>query len=669
MNLSTRNQLGLLAVVAGSISLNACQTHQTNQQQVAAHSINEVQIPEFIHDPIHHVYYDGVQNDLLTAGLGIAGLQAKPPTFTDPLKPTVEELRRNRIHYNYNAIVDTTTAGGFGVLYGPKAGQERISGHEYISVSRYENGSIAAVLMVQVPDSFNPEQPCIITAPSSGSRGIYGAIGTAGEWGLTHNCAVAYTDKGTGTGFYLQDQNQSYDIFGQLTSPDNARALFAPENPLPPHSIAVKHAHSTQNVEKDWGKFVLQSIEFSFHLLNKHHPARQAYTRKNTLVIASSISNGGNSSLRAAEQDKHNWIDAVVVSEPNIQLAGRSPITIRDSHGDLPTPRTLLDISTYFSLYQGCAALATAQQNAPFAAVLNPIVRQALANRCQALKEQGLLTGNNTESLAKAAQQKLLDYGALPETLPLGAFSTAIELWEALAVTYTNAYGRYPAEKTACDVNFSFTDVQGAPSPLKPAVAASLASISGGIVPLAGIKLINGNAGNKALGHTMAFQGTDDKALATLHCLRKAFLAQPTQNGISEVLFKGDLQGKPAIIVHGRHDHLIHVNHSSRPYLALNKARENHESQLHYYEITHGQHFDSLLRYPDFSKRYIPMHYYYDQAMNIMWAHLTDEAPIPPSQVVPAKPASADTAIKLPAISAQPGEQTITIKPDLIVIP
>ena len=41
-----------------------------------------------------------------------------------------------------------------------------------------------------------------MTATSSGSRGVYGAIGSAGEWGLKRGCAVAYTDKGTGTGFH-----------------------------------------------------------------------------------------------------------------------------------------------------------------------------------------------------------------------------------------------------------------------------------------------------------------------------------------------------------------------------------------------------------------------------------------------------------------------------------
>jgi len=35
-------------------------------------------------------------------------------------------------------------------------------------------------------------------------------------------------------------------------------------------------------------------------------------------VIASSVSNGGGSSLLAAEQDRHGLIDGVAVMEPNV---------------------------------------------------------------------------------------------------------------------------------------------------------------------------------------------------------------------------------------------------------------------------------------------------------------------------------------------------------------
>src|ERR1700676_2939415 len=42
-----------------------------------------------------HTHYDGVSNDLLTAGLGKTGLgSATAPGFADPLHPTAEEPRR-----------------------------------------------------------------------------------------------------------------------------------------------------------------------------------------------------------------------------------------------------------------------------------------------------------------------------------------------------------------------------------------------------------------------------------------------------------------------------------------------------------------------------------------------------------------------------------------------
>src|SRR6202023_3280220 len=110
-----------------------------------------------------------------------------------------------------------------------------IPGDEFIT---YEQSRVT--MMVQVPDSFEPANSCIIAAPSSGSRGVYGAIATAGEWGLKHGCAVAYTDKGTGTGADDLQNNTVNLIRGErvdatqagdesnFTAPlsDSERALF-----------------------------------------------------------------------------------------------------------------------------------------------------------------------------------------------------------------------------------------------------------------------------------------------------------------------------------------------------------------------------------------------------------------------------------------------------------
>ena len=66
--------------------------------------------------------YDGVLDDLLSAGLNLAGLvSAVQPPFADPNNPTPAELRRRAIHGNYRGIVDTAPAGGMGLLWGPQS--------------------------------------------------------------------------------------------------------------------------------------------------------------------------------------------------------------------------------------------------------------------------------------------------------------------------------------------------------------------------------------------------------------------------------------------------------------------------------------------------------------------------------------------------------------------
>jgi len=139
---------------------------------------------------IHATTYDGVKDDLLTAGLGKTGLAAAlPPALADALHPTAAELRRTAIHTNYRAMLDMTAAGGYGSLYGPNvdakgnvtASEGLVPGTEYIAYADDGTGRQNVTLMVQVPNSFDAAKPCIITATSSGSRGVYGAI-TTGEW-------------------------------------------------------------------------------------------------------------------------------------------------------------------------------------------------------------------------------------------------------------------------------------------------------------------------------------------------------------------------------------------------------------------------------------------------------------------------------------------------------
>ncbi len=58
--------------------------------------------------------YDGLSNDLLTAGLGATGLAGAAPKVANTASPTPEELRRLAIYNNYRALVDVTREAATG---------------------------------------------------------------------------------------------------------------------------------------------------------------------------------------------------------------------------------------------------------------------------------------------------------------------------------------------------------------------------------------------------------------------------------------------------------------------------------------------------------------------------------------------------------------------------
>ncbi|HDZ39430.1 MAG TPA: D-(-)-3-hydroxybutyrate oligomer hydrolase, partial [Marinobacter sp.] len=201
---------------ATGFALSAC----NNSENDNAPAVNPV--PGFIQGNIQRTHYDGVTDDLLTAGLGATGLgSSTAPAFSDPLNPSSGELRQLAIYNNYRALVDTSAGGGYGEFFGPGVGngtEGLIPGHEYIAFMTVPGSDVPVTVMAQIPDSFDPQNPCMITAPSSGSRGIYGAIGTAGEWGLKKGCALVYTDKGSGTGAHNLETNTAQRLDGTLTA-------------------------------------------------------------------------------------------------------------------------------------------------------------------------------------------------------------------------------------------------------------------------------------------------------------------------------------------------------------------------------------------------------------------------------------------------------------------
>ncbi|MCL6486613.1 MAG: D-(-)-3-hydroxybutyrate oligomer hydrolase [Janthinobacterium lividum] len=644
----------------------------------AAEELN--QLPSYL-GMITRADYDGKTNDLLTAGLGKTGLAGATPAYANAEQPTPLELRRNAIYANYRAVLDIAANSGYGTLYGPNvdasgnvgAGEGLVAGSEYIAYADDGTGKKNVSLMVQVPASFDPERACIVTGTSSGSRGIYGAIGSSGEWGLKKGCAVAYADKGSGTGLYVFEDDsvnlQNGARAGRVAAGKNA--LFVPDlsdadrlawSSAYPNRIAFKHAHSQQNPETDWGKVTLQAVEMAYYVLNQRYGvlARDGSSRivrltpKNTITIASSISNGAGSALLAAEHDTQDLISGVVASEPQIQPAASSAYSVRQGGVQLANPgRALFDYATYAALYQPCVASVASN-----------------AGRCTALLAKGLLNGADLAAQQADAKQRLRAYGWLVDSDPLQAAHAGTNI--LVAVTYAYAYGKFSVTDKVCGFTFAQTDGSANPILFTSAQRAASFAAQNGIPG----SVVYENSVGGAKGYTAGVSPSSniaDQSLDGFLCLRSLAIGKDAVSGanlqgtlegqsvrvragMAEVAASGKLHGKPAIIVHGRSDTLIPVNQASRAYLGLNAAVEGSNSKLRYVEVTNANHFDSFSS--ALPTLIVPLHVYLNRALDAMFAHLSAKQALPPSQVVRAVTrADASTLItnvNVPAIAATP---------------
>jgi hydroxybutyrate-dimer hydrolase len=686
-----KNSLNVTAITAAVLVLGGCGGDAAENKNVKPAYLGAVVTAN----------YDGATDDLLTAGLGKTGLGGAAPVAADPLNPTAAELRKIAIFNNYRAILDISAAGGYGTLYGPNvdakgvvtAGEGKIAGAEYITYSDDGTGTQNITMMVQVPATFNPASPCIVTGTSSGSRGVYGAIGSAGEWGLKNGCAVAYTDKGTGNGIHdLQNNTVSVQngvrtdataagkasIFtANLT--DAERTAF---NAATPNRFAIKHAHSQQNPEKDWGKWTLQSIEFAYFVLNEKYgdlakdgaSRLKKLTPANTIVIASSVSNGAGAALAAAEQDTQGLISGVAVAEPEVQFAPDARLSVKRGATTLVgTGRPLYDYFTLANLMQPCAALASPATNA-----FNTVNTTIATNRCTALKTSGLITGATTAEMAASAMAVLAAAGWQPESNDLQASMYSFATLP-VALTYANTYGRFSVKDSLCGFSYSATGAAASATPNAPvpASAAALATSFGtgnGVPPTVGINIVNNNsvggplldAASLSAGSVMDYNSAGALCLRELATGTSANAVRVKQ-GIGEVVRSANLQGKPALIVQGRADTLLPVAFTGRPYFGLNKIVEGSNSKLSYIEVTNAQHFDAFLGFPGYADRLVPLHRYFIQAMDMMYANLKTGAALPASQVVRTVPRGLNGAVANPITAANvPPIKTVAAAADQI---
>lgn len=685
-----------LALVA--LALYGCKATETPQYAVKPTNTGTV----------NTLVYDGISDDLLTAGLGVAGLQSStPPGFVDAANPTVGELRRLAIYNAYRAAVDTTTAGGFGVLYGPNVDANgaanstsgAVPGTEYLSYLDDGTGKQNVTVMVQIPLLFNRTAPCIIVAPSTGSFGVYGAVPTAGEWALKRGCAVAYIDKGTGTGVHdlatdtVNAGNGARQTVATAGTGSNFTATLTSAerdayNAAFPNRIAVKHAHSQQNPEKDWGTYSLRAVDLAFYLLNETYSQvingqrLNSFKADNVLVIAAGVGNAGGAALAAAEADTSSLLDGVVAAMPNIQMVANNNVSVRRGSTTVSgTGRVLFDYMTLANQLQPCAALAAAVAAAPGASLVDATRGAA---RCNTLKSQGVLTASSTSAQADEALALLQSQGWPSEGNDLHASHASIT--SAVSVTYANAYGKFGVRDNLC--GYSFAGVDGN---FKPAALASLPTIFGasnGLPATAGIEIINNSSVGGALENSRSVSpasGVADYNADGARCLRNLFTATDANatrvaTGINEVRRSGNLRGKPAVIVHGRADTFHPAAFTSRPYFALNKSVEGASSRLVYAEITNAQHFDAMLgdaNLAGLDTRFLPMQRYFNNAMDVMYNYLRSGTALPPSQVVRPTPrggtpgsATAISSTNLTLINASPATaDQITFASGVATIP
>lgn len=627
-------------------------------------------------------FYDGESDDLVTAGIGFSPLYRSTftPSFADINQPTSQELRKAKLYRDINI------QNGEGSLYGFKIDQltplfdGKVAGTEIQALIEPQNVG----LLLQIPLDFDKNKPCIVAVPSSDSNGLYNArdMQIRGLWGLRHNCAVVYNDKGLGNGIYDISNNRSYAVNGKTQI---ANVLFYPQIPdllkfiqQYPNRYAIKQLHSKQNAEQNWGDYVLKSIEFAFYELNSQYsPSGKAiFNNKNTLVLVYGSTDGGGAALKAGEQDKQNVIDGIVAVNPQILPAqGKSQLMLQ--LGNQPKTaliqKSIAESSTYFALYLPCAVpeirKAYPGTYVPFADKFNHS-----QNRCDALKAAKLLnTGTPKEAL-----QKLRQYGwnsKMDLQLPYLYYKESV----GLPYKYISQYGQFDVSENMCGYSVASTRQnplynQGTIEPLTKLTFQQLWSIADGAVPLwldndvTILDLVNNldpNSPRRELFSSSAGSSTVDYNTAGEICLKDQLATQRVKDGINHVMASGNLNQIKTLIIHGQDNIKQLPNYTSRAYAALNSQVEGKTSQLRYIEVANASYLDGNI---PFDNVLVPIDYYGESAMNWLWANLTKNATLPDSQVVHAAArggksgfVSAITAKNLTPILQSPNSNNLII--------
>lgn len=489
--------------------------------------------------------------DLVSAGLRLEGLRAAKPEPMDPSAPSVEELRAIAFHTHFNGLSAIQTAHGLGDFV--QSDLPVVPGIEIMTWRRVADTDHPARALLQIPDAFNVDQPCLVVAPASGSRGVYGAVPLVSPWALPKGCAVVYSDKGAGTDYFDLASQTGVALNGQRTGMGEAPLGFVPQTVGEPSTaVATAHAHAKINVEAHWGEITLDAASWALDYLVAEYALVDA---SSVQVIATGLSNGGQAVLKALEADDAGMFDAVVSVMPNI-----TP----------PNAPHLYEYAAMAALYQPCLL-----GDAEFAATLpfaNPLLIGFGSMRCQSLAEAGLID----EPTPEAAANALAAFGFDQDGLVFSASTVVLDVWRTILVNYASAYLNTGFDEMPCGYRFDA-------SAASPEQKAQWWATGSGSPPGDGIALVD----------TQMTTYPSDPHFAGLQCLSQlqddAKLKAAMDQTKAKARWPHDI---PVFIVHGQVDGLIPAAFSSRPYVAQAIANG---MAVDYEEIEGAQHFDAFL--------------------------------------------------------------------------
>ena len=535
-------------------------------------------------------------DDLLSAGLGLGGLAGVPAAYVDPLHPTAGELRRRAIQNSWKGIADLGPLGGYGRVYGAVPA---VPGKEYQAFARIPGAHAPHRVLLQVPDRFDAQRRCLVVTASSGSRGIYGAIALAGAWGLPRGCAVAYTDKGTGAGYFDFADDTGVALDGTRARRGSAPLEFEPAPASAEAGVAVKHLHSGDHPEADWGRHVLQAARFGLAMLDRAYPKEAPFTPQNTRIIATGLSNGGGAVLQAAGLDDQGVLAGVVALEPNVHVEG---------HG-----RALYDYATDAALWLPCALTDARFDRTPLARGKDGKPPAAWLARCASLRALGLVGGEGEAVTAAQAYEHLRAGGWTDAALNVAASTQAFDLWRAIAAGYASAYLRRNAADMPCGFRYAAT------AEATPAVRASWWADGAGIPPGNGIALLGGT------------DGSADAALTGIRCLRSLWDGTGADvadlhASVAATAVRLPRRQLPMWVLHGAEDGLLPTSFTSEPYVAWLHGQGRRPL---YWKVPYAQHFDAFLAVPGFGDRHLPLLPYGYLALDRLWSHLYEGAAWP----------------------------------------